>query len=282
MEPSDTNASLDEHSPAPAPPHAHDVWADGAAYEAYIGRWSRVVARDFLAWLAVAPSSRWLDVGCGTGALSQTILQYADPAVVQGIDRAAEYVAAARQLVQDARAQFGTGDARTLPVETAAYDAVVSGLALNFVPEPERAVRDMARAARAGGIVAAYIWDYAGKMQMLRHFWNAAAALDPGARDLDEGRRFPICQPQPLAKLFRSAGLQAIEVRAIDIPTDFRDFDDYWSPFLGGQGPAPSYVMAQSAGHRAALGERLRQSLPIALDGSVPLVARAWAIRAVR
>jgi SAM-dependent methyltransferase len=271
-----------EHAPAPAPARVHDIWADGAAYEAYIGRWSRVIAYELIAWLAIAPGSRWLDVGCGTGALSQTILQHADPAAVQGIDRAAEYVAVARQQVQDTRAQFDTGDARTLPVETAAYDAVVSGLMLNFVPEPELAVRDMARAAREGGIVAAYVWDYAAKMQMLRHFWNAAVALDPGAHDLDEGRRFPLCHRQTLAELFRSAGLQAIEVRPIDIPTDFRDFDDYWSPFLGGQGPAPSYVMALSADQRAALRERLRQSLPVALDGSIPLVARAWAVRAVR
>jgi SAM-dependent methyltransferase len=280
MHTSEPDATLGEQ-PA-TPPSPHDVWADGAAYEPYIGRWSRLVARAFLAWLAVGPNSRWLDVGCGTGALSQTILQCADPAAVRGLDRAAAYVAFARTRVQDPRIQFDTGDARTLPVETAAYDAVVSGLVLNFVPEPQLAVRDMARAACTGGVVAAYVWDYAGKMQLMRHFWNAAGALNPQALALDEGRRFPICQPHPLADLFRGAGLHSVEVRAIDIATDFHDFDDYWSPFLGGQAPAPSYAMSLSEEQRTALRERLRQSLPTALDGSIPLVARAWAVRGIR
>jgi SAM-dependent methyltransferase len=280
VEPSDLDESPREQ-PSSAP-RAGDVWADGAAYEAYIGRWSRVIAREFLAWLALAQPCRWLDVGCGTGALSQTILQYANPTAVRGIDRAADYVSVARRQVRDPRVQFDTGDAYRLPVETGAYDAVVSALMLNFVPEPALALREMVRAARAGGVVAAYVWDYAGTMQLLRHFWNAAVALDPAAVDLDEGRRFPICRPQPLTELFHAAGLQAIEVRAVDCATDFHSFDDYWSPFLGGQGPAPSYVMSLSEQQRVALRERLRQSLPAALDGSIPLMARAWAIRGMR
>ena len=132
------------------------------------------------------------------------------------------------------------------------------------------------------GIVAAYVWDYAGKMQLMRHFWNAAAALDPAAYDLDEGRRFPICHPEPLRELFQGAGLHQVEVRPIDIATDFQDFDDYWSPFLGGQGPAPGYAQSLSDERRAALRERIRAGLPFALDGSIPLVARAWAVRGVR
>jgi hypothetical protein len=140
----------------------------------------------------------------------------------------------------------------------------------------------MARVVRPGGIVAAYVWDYAGNMQLMRHFWDAAIALDPGALDLDEGRRFPLCRPEPLALLFQRAGLTHIEGRAIDITTIFQDFDDYWSPFLGGQGPAPGYVMALSDERRAALRERIRAELPLARDGSIPLMARAWAVRGVR
>jgi hypothetical protein len=139
----------------------------------------------------------------------------------------------------------------------------------------------MVRVVRPDGIVAAYVWDYAGKMQLMRYFWDAATALDPAARDLDEGRRFPICLPSSLAKLFVVAGLQHVEVRNIDIATNFRDFDDYWSPFLGGQGPAPSYAMSLSEERREALRERIRSSLPIAENGSIPLVARAWAVRGV-
>lgn len=259
-----------------------DVWASGQAYEPYVGRWSRLVAAEFLSWLAVPPGSAWLDVGCGTGALTETILHAAAPHTVRGLDRSEGFVAYARQQVPDARAAFEVGDAQALAVEPGAYDAAVSGLMLNFLPQPERAVAGMARAVGAGGVVAAYVWDYAGKMQLMRHFWNAAAALDPAAAALDEGRRFPLCQPEPLRQLFASAGLSAVSVRSIDIPTDFRDFEDYWSPFLGGQGPAPTYVMSLSDERRAALRERLRASLPAALDGSIPLVARAWAARGVR
>ncbi len=132
-----------------------------------------------------------------------------------------------------------------------------------------------------GGTVAAYVWDYAGQMQLMRYFWDAAVALDPAASHLDEGQRFPLCQPEPLMQLFRAAGLREVEVRLIDIPTAFRDFEDYWSPFLGGQGPAPSYTMSLSEERRSALRERLRATLPMAADGSIHLIAGAWAVRGV-
>ena len=153
---------------------------------------------------------------------------------------------------------------------------------LNFVPQPSRAVAEMQRLARVGGTVAAYVWDYAHQMQLMRSFWDAAVALDPAASMLDEGQRFPICQPEPLMQLFRTEGLREVEVRLIDIPTVFRDFDDYWSPFLGGQGPAPGYTMSLSEEQRRALRERLRATLPMAADGSIHLIARAWAVRGVR
>ena len=276
------DAPLDQETHFNAQQHPSDTWADGAAYEAYVGRWSRTVARVFLDWIAIVPGSRWLDVGCGTGALSQIILQSTAPAEVQGIDRSAAYVSFAREQVRDARVCFDVGDAQALPVATAAYDAAVSGLALNFIPHPQIALHEMSRAVRAGGIVAVYVWDYAGEMQFMRYFWNAAAALDQAVFELDEGHRFSFCQPQPLIDLFHSAGLQTVEVRAIEIATNFHDFDDYWTPFLGGQGSAPGYAMALGPQQRAALRERLRQSVPIAPDGSISLVARAWAIRGIR
>ena len=164
----------------------------------------------------------------------------------------------------------------------ASYDVAVSGLMLNFIPQPDQAVSEMARVVKPGGIVAAYVWDYAGKMQLIRHFWNAAAALDPKAIDLDEGQRFPLCQPMPLTDLFQRVGLQHVVVRAIDITTDFKDFDDYWSPFLGGHAPAPGYAMSLSQEGRAELRERIRAGLPFAPDGAIPMVARAWAVRGFR
>jgi SAM-dependent methyltransferase len=221
----------------------------------------------------------WADVGCGTGALTQTILTEAGPRTVTGIDASAAFLEHAAATTADPRARFEVGRAESLPLPPATVDAAVSGLVLNFVSEPLEAVLEMARAGRTGAIVAAYVWDYAGKMELMRRFWDAATALDPDASHLDEGRRFPICHPDALRRLFEQAALDGVDVRAIDVPTDFDDFDDYWSPFLGGQGPAPGYAMSLPEERRAALREHLRSSLPIASDGSIHLIARAWAVK---
>lgn len=259
-----------------------DIWTSGEAYEAYVGRWSRLVALRFLEWLAVPPGSLWLDVGCGTGALTQTLLDVAAPQAVKGIDSAKGYVTFVRGKITDSRAAFQPGDAQALPVDTAVFDAVISGFMLNFIPHPDQAVAEMTRAAKPGGIIAAYVWDYAGRTQFMRHFWNAAVALDPGAAELDEGRRFPLCNPGPLVNLFQAGGLTRVEVRSIDVWTVFKNFDDYWSPFLGSQGPAPGYAMSLNEEDRTTLRERIRAALPFALDGSIPLMTRAWAVRGVR
>jgi SAM-dependent methyltransferase len=259
-----------------------DVWAAGAAYEPYVGRWSRLVAREFLTWLAVPPGRRWLDVGCGTGALSGMVVAMVSPAHVDGVDRSEGFVAYARQQVADPRVRFEVADAQALAAPDASYDVVVSGLVLNFVAEPARAVAEMRRVARAAAPVAVYVWDYAGRMELMRRFWDAAAALDPAARELDEGRRFPICGPEPLSQLFAGAGLRDVETRAIEVPTVFRDFDDYWSPFLGGQGPAPGYAMSLDEDRRDRLRDLIRSRLPAAPDGSIALQARAWAVRGTR
>jgi SAM-dependent methyltransferase len=263
-------------------PGQKDRWEAGASYEPYVGRWSRSVARKFLPWLAVAPAARWLDVGCGTGVLSQTILELTSPLFVHGIDTSEGYLAFARQQIQDKRADFLRGDAQALPVDSNAYDAVVSGLVLNFIPQPAQALREMVRAARIGGTVAAYVWDYAGQMQLIRAFWDAVVTLDPAAHTLDEGQRFPLCQPEPLRQLFQDAHLAQVEVCSIDVPTVFRDFNDYWSPFLGGEGPAPGYVGSLPVDRRIALRDYLKAALPTAPDGTIPLIARAWAVRGIR
>jgi hypothetical protein len=116
-------------------------------------------------------------------------------------------------------------------------------------------------------------------MQLMRHFWDAAVALDPAAGALDESVRSPVCRPEALAALWGDAGLADVETRAVDVPTVFADFDDYWTPFLSGQAPAPRYAMSLDEDRRAALRERLREELPSAPDGSIHLVARAWAAR---
>jgi SAM-dependent methyltransferase len=254
-------------------------WASGDLYEPYVGRWSRLVARALLDWLDAPAGLGWLDVGCGTGALPEAISGRCAPGRVVGIDPSAGFLDFARRRLAGTGAALCRADARRLPFAGAAFDRVVSGLVLNFVPDRPLAAAEMARVARPGGEVALYVWDYAEGMEPMRRFWDAAAALDPRAAELDEARRSPVCRPGPLRELFEGAGLAGVETRAIDVPAAYRDFDDYWTPFLGGQAPAPAYCMSLDERARAALRERLRATLPIRADGSIRLNARAWAVR---
>lgn len=255
-----------------------DSWERGSPYEQYIGRWSRRIAPLFLSWLQQPPDRRWLDVGCGTGALSATILDRCAPASVVGVEPSEGFLALAAERLGN-RARFLAGNAASLPLESGTCDVIVSGLVLNFVPDLPAALAEMTRVAAPGGTVAAYVWDYAGRMEIIRAFWEAAAALDPSAAALHEGMRFPVCAPLALQGAFERAGFARVETTSIEVTADFVDFEDYWQPFLGGQGPAPAYVMALSADKRAELRARLETTLPAGTDGSISLPARAWAVR---
>ncbi|MGW6062627.1 class I SAM-dependent methyltransferase [Streptomyces sp. NPDC055189] len=255
-----------------------DVWAAGDAYERYMGRWSRLVADDFVAWLGCGDGLRWVDVGCGTGALTAAVARRCRPRLVVGVDRSAGFVGAARAGA-DASACFVVGDGLSLPVRGAGCDVAVSGLVLNFFPAPGAAVAEAARIVRPGGLVAAYVWDYAEGMAFLRHFWAAAVAVDPAAAELDERRRFPVCGQDRLRSLWRDAGLVDVAVAPIEVATVFVGFPDLWEPFLAGQGPAPGYAAALSPSARERLRSTLRDALPTQPDGSIVLTARAWAVR---
>lgn len=256
-----------------------DTWERGSPYERYVGRWSRRVAPLFLAWLRVPAGRRWVDIGCGTGALCAAILDRCSPSSVAGVEPSEGFLATAKDNLAG-RAALHQGSATAIPLQDASADAVVSGLVLNFVADTKGALAEMSRVARDGGTIGAYVWDYAGKMELMRHFWDAAVALDADAAKLDEGPRFPLCRPEALAAHFTGAGLKDVEVTSIDIPTVFEGFDDYWQPFLGGQGPAPAYAMSLGESARARLRERIRERLPARADGSIALTARAWAARA--
>lgn len=258
-----------------------DVWQAGPGYERFMGRWSRRVAERFTALEGHADGLRWLDVGCGTGALTSVLAARCRPAVVLGCDRSAELVTTARDTAHGP-VGFAVADARALPVRDASWDVAVSGLLLNFLPEPAEGVAEMTRAVRPGGQVAAYVWDYAEGMQVLRHFWNAATSVDPAAAELDEARRFPLCRPDPLHALWTQAGLTQVRVTPLVVPTPFADVTDLWSPFLAGQGPAGTYVTGLTPDQRDRLRTALARSVPHDPDGTITLSARAWVVRGVR
>ena len=251
-------------------------WSSGEIYESYVGRWSRLVAEEFVGWLDQPTNLHWLDVGCGTGALTSTILRTTDPASVLGIDPSAGFVEYARQTVRDERASFDVRSAADLP--DGPYDAVVAGLVLNFIPERVEALRRM---REIGAAVAVYVWDYAGDMQLMRYFFDAMLDVRPQDGEQDEGRRFTFCTAEGLETMFSEAGFATVETRGIVVPTVFESFDDYWGPFLGGQGVAPAYLRSLPEPDQEELREAVRARLPIEADESIRLIARAWAARAV-
>jgi len=245
----------------------------------FMGRWSNLIAQKFLNWLAVPPNSSWLDVGCGTGALTKHILQTSQPRKVISIDSSGDFIIYAQQSIKNPELRFQVGLAEALELESDSVDAVVSGIMLNFVPDSETAVAEMIRVAKPGGTIGIFLWDYADGMKMLRYFWDAAVELDGNAKNYDEGIRFQLCREGQLETLIKKTGLKKVEAMPIEVKTIFKNFDDYWMPFLENVGPAPSYVMSLGEKERQNLKNKLRETLPIGEDGSISLMARAWAVK---
>ena len=245
-----------------------------------MGRWSRLLASVVVGWLDPPPGLSWLDVGCGTGALSAAVLAHADPVSLLGIDPSAAYVGLAGAQLTDRRSAFRVGAAGELPVPDSSVDRVVCGLVLNFVPDAAAAMREMRRVLVPGGVIATYVWDYGDEgMQMLRRFWDAAIAEDPSAEAFDEGARFGLSRPGGLEQCFADAGVVDVVSQRVEVPTVFRDFDDFWTPFLGGQGPGPGYLAALSHEASGRVRARLEATLPREPDGSIRLAASAWAVQ---
>ena len=257
---------------------APEGWDPGAAYERWMGRWSRKVAFEFLRWLGVPAGATWADIGCGTGALTEGVLRWAAPRAVIAIDRSEAYVAEARARIRDPRAQLDVGDGGDTGLREGTFAATVSGLVLDSLPDAEVLLEEMKRITMPSGVVAAYVWDYAGGMEMVRHFWDVAAELNPRDARLDQAERFPLCRPEPLRDLFWRTGLADVSVRAIEVPTVFISFDDYWTPFLGGEGSAPAYLASLPADARTRIRELLRARLE-AYGCPIAMRARAWAVR---
>ena len=259
----------------------HDAWKAGDSYDFYMGRWSRKVAPLFLAWLEPKSGLDWLEVGCGTGALTAAILALAEPKTVIAVDPSEGFLARARQTIEDPRATFATGDAQELKFENQSRDMVVSALALNFVPDRAKALGEMARVVRPAGTVAFYVWDYPGRgVEFMRSFWTAATAIDSTAAGLTEDTRFPFCTPPVLVGLSEQAGLRDVKSTAFTIDTVFKDFEDFWQPFTLGAGPAPGFCMSLDPQARQRLKDELQSTLPRDRDGSIALTARAWGIKA--
>ncbi len=256
-----------------------DTWSAGQSYEHYMGRWSRKIATKFVEWLAPAHDADWLEVGCGTGALTKTVLSSCSPRSILATDQSADFVAHAHDDIDDSRAHFEVADALHLPSDDASVDIVVSALVMNFIPHTQNAFAEMHRVLRPGGLFAFYVWDYpGGGMGFIDAFWKSAAEIDSDAIALDESARFPFCTKAGLAKLCEEAGIPDATIVAIEAETSVADFEAFWHPFTLGAGPAPGYCMNLDEDKRKALKDRLAAKLGTV--GTVTLPARAWAVKA--
>jgi SAM-dependent methyltransferase len=257
------------------------LFSEADAYEQFMGRWSRSLAPLLVRFADVRDSDAILDVGSGTGALAAAVAASAPSATVVGIDPAAAYVASAQSKRPSDKLTFEVGDARKMRFEDAAFNRTLSLLVINFIPDPQKALLEMKRVTRPGGIVAAAVWDYGDGMEMLRTFWDAAIALRPDDGLKDE-RHMPLCGRGELAALWRREGLASVVEEGLTIETRFSSFDDYWIPFTLKQGPAGAYVAGLAPAEREALRLRLRQRL-VGDGPDHPLVlnARAWAVRGI-
>jgi SAM-dependent methyltransferase len=257
-----------------------DKWTSGKDYDAWMGRWSRLLALEFLKWLSIPPGARWLDVCCGTGITTQAIIEHSSAASVVGIDVNPIQIAFAREHRSHPKISFELADAMALPFKDQTFDAAVCGLGLHYTPDPNRALLEMRRTTRLGGTIATYVWDFAEGARFLRLFWDAAIDVDPEAREFDQARRFPLCTPNGLRAAFEAAHLESPVVKPLEIVTRFANFDDYWLPMSTGQGSGPHYLSLRDERTRLAIRDRLKSSLPTDAQGTIALPARSWAIRA--
>jgi SAM-dependent methyltransferase len=261
------------------------MFGNAESYERFMGRWSRLVAERLVDFAQLPESGHVLDIGSGTGSLGFEIARRKPRVRVTGIDPSREYVEYAASQASSGPNKFGdrtafrTGDAQAMPFGDGEFDACVSLLVFNFIPDPAKALKEARRVTRAGGPISAAVWDYGSGMKMLRVFWDAAVGLNPAAEKLDE-KRMRLCRAGELDGLWRDAGLRDVQERPLDIEMRFASFEDYWAPFLLGQGPAGAYVRSSNANTVQALRDAVKARLRIkAEDAAIVLPARVWAVR---
>ena len=250
---------------------------DSAAYERFMGRWSRAVAPVFLDWLGARRRASWLDVGCGTGILAEALLELCAPASVHAVDAAPMQIRAAGRGPAAGRAVFQVADACKLPFADASFDVVASALVINFVPDRPRAMAEMRRVGRAGGLVGAYVWDFAEELSPsgpLRRAMRRFGVDVPGIPGTEASRL------EALHALFHAAGLEQMETRTIDLCLAYADFPDFWQAQTPAYAPTTKVIAAMKDSERARLMRAVQSALPCGPNGSIEYCARANAIRA--
>ena len=207
-----------------------DRWTSGSQYDQWMGRWSRLLAQELLEWLNLPKDLRWLDVCCGSGVVTEAVVERNAPTGIVGVDVSPEQINFGRQHRARPNVTFEIANAMALPFTDASFDVAICGLGLNYIPDPGKGLEEFCRVTRPGGAVAVYVWDYAHGARFLREFWDAAIAIDGEASTFDQARRFPMCTQEGLRSLFEQAQLEDLNVHALEVVTRFASFDDYWQP----------------------------------------------------
>ena len=245
---------------------ANKLFTDGAAYERLMGRWSCLVGEGFLDWLDVPKGLKWLDVGCGNGAFTEELIARCAPATVIAIDPSDDQLAYARTRPGAKMAQFQVGDAQKLPFGDGGFDVAIMALVISFLPDPAKAVAEMARVIRPGGWVASYMWDLPGGGAPVTPIYAAVKSLG----SVPPLRPNPaVSRQEAMQDLWERAGLEAIDTRVIRIPVAYADFDDFWDSNAVPVGPQGKLIHGMSPSARDQLRTRLRDQLPAASDGRI-------------
>jgi SAM-dependent methyltransferase len=254
---------------------------DGAAYEVFLGRWTRRLAQPLLDFAEFPDAGALLEVGCGTGSLATAMAARWPQRRVLGVDIAAPYVEFARAQAAAGNLAFEVADAARLPFADSSFAGAAAQLVLNFVPDPLAALAEMRRVTVPGGRIVAAVWDFRGGLVYQRIFWDTAAGIDAGAAHArDKLFSGALALPDGLVDLFKSAGLDQIERASITIRMNYASFDDYWQPLGGGQGPVGTYLAGLDGDLRARIAQAVatayRSGAP---DGPRSMTATAWAVR---
>ena len=260
----------------------NERWDNTAGYEMYVGRWSSLISKDFVNWLNPKPGMKWLEIGCGTGALTKVIAENCSPSYLLAIDKSDSYLRNARKNINTNNVSFLNTDLNSHLLLNEEFDNITSGLLLNFVPQIDDLLLNLMSHLTSGGQTSSFVWDYGGHYQPMRHFWDSAKEVVEGAEKFDAGTKFSICKKEKLIQLFKTLGLMDVEFTNIESIATFKDFDDYWIPIVAAQGSVAEFISTLSAIQKKDLENIIRHRLPIALNGEIKLIINALAVKGIK